>query len=76
MAENGAGGDHTTAYLQLQERPTYEICQLSYVTVPFFCLFERIAGLIGQSSEHMKCKYMMIYFMFRMYYFFGNGIYQ
>jgi hypothetical protein len=27
MAENGAGGDHTTAYLQLQERPTHEIFQ-------------------------------------------------
>ncbi len=25
MAENGAGGDHTTAYLQLQGRPTHEI---------------------------------------------------
>jgi hypothetical protein len=55
MAENGAGGDHTTAYLQLQGTPTHEIFPL---TVPFVYMKES-----SQSSRHITCKYMVIYLM-------------
>jgi hypothetical protein len=52
MAENGAGGDHTTAYLQLQGTPAHEIFLLTYT-----CLYE---GIVYRSigphlcSEHIN----------------------